>query len=89
MTVVKTGQNCGKTKKQRVVYQDHRIFYSRVIASANVLPPEDPHDVLADAAPQSLLGQAGTLEVKVVPADRGRGQTVGVALDGLGVDSIA
>ena len=64
------------------------IFYSRVIASANVLPPEDPHDVLADAAPQSLLGQAGTLQFKVVPVDRGRGQAVGVALDGLGVDNI-
>ena len=45
--------------------------------------------MLADAAPQSLLGQAGALEVKVVPPDRGRGEAAGVALDGLGVDSIA
>ena len=43
--------------------------------------------MLLDGAPQSLLGQAGALDVKVVASDRGGGEAVGVALDGLGVES--
>lgn len=65
------------------------FFCSRVIAPADVLPPEDPHDVLADAAPQSLLGQAGALEVEVVPMHCGRGEAAGVVLDGLKMNSRA
>ena len=57
----------------------------RVVASADVLPAEDPEHVVADAAAQPLVGQAGPLEV--VPAHRGRGEAAGVALDGLNENS--
>merc|ERR1719367_2506934 len=73
------GEPAGQPRTQ--VQAAHPLGPGGVIAAADLLSPEDPHDVLADAAPQPLLRKARTLEV--VPMHGGRGQAAGVALDGL------